>query len=438
MHALSLGFSLPTVLDGQDFNSPISLLEFDVVLINWASLFQQIHNVKVTQHTGKEYLDCKNWRTIRNKILRRNASITEFLEHGRILIIFVTPLNCISQFLNEQSHFEDTKLYSMIPQPLREVTEAQGTKVAIAKETPKEFITFINSIKNIVNYSATLPANSGIPLMNIEGTKKVICTWQPNDNGGGIIYCPYLIPNYENYKIFIGALAVLYEQLKKNKQPEFPPLPEWHANYKLPEEVKQCAKIEKVKIEQEELRSTLLIAESELEKSIFLKRLFTDQGDSLLEAAARALKLLQYVVSPGPEGRDDLILEGLNGCKIVVEVKGRDNKGAAEGDCAQLEKWVSRFYEEQNVEPKGILIINAYRTTPLNERKEPVFPHQMLDYAGRKVHCLMSGHQLLAHVLAVQQGKMSAEEAQNTISTTIGICQSYSNTADCIALLGQP
>jgi hypothetical protein len=384
---------------------------------------------------GPAYFEHKQWLAFKSVIQKKNDAISEFLEHDRLLLVFVAPLSCQYDFVTEQGNLESTKLSSFCPRPLIGAKAVEGTKVSVANAAPKEFREFLNSIKDNIRYLGSFSQEQGIPLLNIEGTQKVVAAWYPTKNGGGTIYCPYPIENSSCVNKFFEALIKLCIQLKNGVRKELPHLPEWHVNFQLPAEVKQIIEIEKLKTEINNLNALLIKAESHLDEVLLLKRLITDQGDSLLEAAAMAFRLLGLTVALGPEGRDDLILDGLESRKFVVEVKGRDNKSAAESDSAQLEKWVARYYEEQNVEPKGVLIINGHRTTPLNERKEPVFPNQMLAYAQKREHCLMAGYQLLAHVLAVQQGKISAQEAQESIVNALGICQRFSNIDDCIALL---
>ena len=51
--------------------------------------------------------------------------------------------------------------------------------------------------------------------------------------------------------------------------------------------------------------------------------------------------------------------------------------------------------ENNGREPKSLLIVNGYYELPLEERKEDVFPNQMLKYANKKEQCLLTTYQLL-------------------------------------------
>ena len=100
---------------------------------------------------------------------------------------------------------------------------------------------------------------------------------------------------------------------------------------------------------------------------------------------------------------------------------------AAEKDSAQLEKWHSRFYEDEGVEPKSILVVNAFRTLPLDKRTEPVFPDQMLKYATRKEQCLISGVQLLCLVVSATTAAQKKDAATSLLGT-IGIYAKFRAT----------
>jgi hypothetical protein len=111
-----------------------------------------------------------------------------------------------------------------------------------------------------------------------------------------------------------------------------------------------------------------------------------------------------------------------------VEVKGKKGS-AAEADAAQLEKWVAGFKEASGADAKGILLVNAFCETPLAERKEPAFPHQMLKYSTQREHCLMTATQLLGLLLAARAEPSRRVELVNSIFTTNGVLAGYSDYA---------
>ena len=58
------------------------------------------------------------------------------------------------------------------------------------------------------------------------------------------------------------------------------------------------------------------------------------------------------------KGRSDIIAK-YGEVAIVAEIKGV-TKSAAEKHAAQLEKWVAQYIEENEVSPKGMLIVNGF------------------------------------------------------------------------------
>lgn len=121
-------------------------------------------------------------------------------------------------------------------------------------------------------------------------------------------------------------------------------------------------------------------------------QLFLGTGRALELQVRAVLELLGGTVTEPEPGRDDWKVSFPEG-DAVVEVKGV-GKSAAEKHAAQLEKWVASAYEQTGAMPKGILVVNTWRETPLSERTKEAFPAQMLPYSEGRGHCLVTGLQL--------------------------------------------
>ena len=120
-----------------------------------------------------------------------------------------------------------------------------------------------------------------------------------------------------------------------------------------------------------------------------------------------------------PEGnKDDLnILE--EDFKAVVEVKGL-TKSASTSNAMQLEKWASNYGYENSIVPKAILIVNAFKELAPPDRKEKVFPNDMLDYSLPRNHCLMITLDLLNVYIDFKAGLINKAEIQQLIASTVG------------------
>ena len=92
---------------------------------------------------------------------------------------------------------------------------------------------------------------------------------------------------------------------------------------------------------------------------------------------------------------------------------------AAEKHANQLEKWASEYYDQHELRPKGILVVNAFRTRGLTRRPE-AFPSQMLPYAEARGHLLVTTLQVLGVRLAVDAGDVDADSVMQSLFETVG------------------
>ena len=105
-------------------------------------------------------------------------------------------------------------------------------------------------------------------------------------------------------------------------------------------------------------------------------------------------------------------------------------KSAAEKHAAQLEKWVAQYIEENEVSPKGMLIVNGFCDMPLNERLEDVFPQQMLKYCVSRGHVLLTSTQLLCLYIEVCKNPICKEERITELLSCVGKYERYREIKD--------
>ena len=158
------------------------------------------------------------------------------------------------------------------------------------------------------------------------------------------------------------------------------------------------------------------------------KTLFAGTGKALEAQASRVFEELGFSVKEGEPGRDDLILQ-YEDKVAVVEVKGV-SKSAAEKHAAQLEKWVNEYHVAHDVHPKGILLVNAYRDAPLEDRSGGAFPDQMLSFSKNRSHCLITTLQLLGLYLDCKDDDAKKAEMVNLLLTTEGVFTEYQNWSE--------
>ena len=159
----------------------------------------------------------------------------------------------------------------------------------------------------------------------------------------------------------------------------------------------------------------------------------TEKYKLLLSGSARALEVqveavlkeLGFDSNKVEAGRDDLIIT-YNDKVAVVEIKGV-LKSAAEKHAAQLEKWVSEYLTDKGIKPKGLLIVNAYCDTPLDERSEPAFPSQMISYSVNREHCLLTTIQLLGIYYHVKAHPEEKDKIISELFETRGIYERFTD-----------
>ena len=116
---------------------------------------------------------------------------------------------------------------------------------------------------------------------------------------------------------------------------------------------------------------------------------------------------------------------------FVCEIKGL-TKSAGEKNSNQLQKWETEFYDDFEIHPKQILIVNAFRELPLSKRVEDSFPNQMIDYATKKEQCLITTTQLVCFYLCWLNNNNIIDSFVKNIISTNGIFTDYNNWKDYI------
>jgi hypothetical protein len=100
----------------------------------------------------------------------------------------------------------------------------------------------------------------------------------------------------------------------------------------------------------------------------------------------------------------------------VVSSAGAANRS----EIAQLAESVISFWDEKEVEPKGLLIAQTWTETAPSDRSEPDFTAALQEFAGKKHLCVMSTMQLLAMFKDIELDAMAADEMRQRMLETNG------------------
>lgn len=324
-----------------------------------------------------------------------------------------------------------------------ELVLASGKRFRVLGGEP--FATFWRAVGDQFYYQAYLREKVGSPLLSLRGADRVAGTLV-KDHGGTILLLPQRYEygpdaeqadgesdeafearwEIEKAKVesrvsgqFIDALLEFASELRGSADVR---MPEWAERVVLPGEQEAADAVNGADDRVARAQQRAEKARSALKRVQRHKLLITGTGGQLEDAVERALEALGCTVESGLSGRVDRIVRWKHHV-AVVEIKGL-SKSARERDAAQLEKWASEYLIEHDQTPKGILLVNAWRTKPIDQRDQPAFPDQMIPYAESRNQSLVTTSQLLAALVGSSTAKQRTVFLR-TLFETVGVVNGW-------------
>lgn len=427
-------------LISDDFGSRTSFMDYDAVIIDSSYLAELYDEDGQSPFEGRRLLSKNASAEIRRDFQITKKQVAELLKQGKNVFVFIaTNKNCYihtgkieysgtGKNARGTDYVEIFNVFSFLPVDIK-FTFVNGEKFSIICGQP--YSSFFRAVKDYIYYDAYFEANANEILLAIPNTDKAISAVLEYENGK-IVLLPYPFTEEqfdtenewrEFAQNYLDALFELNNYLRSSKNSYS--LPMWTENIKIlneqDEEVKLEKALKKMQAIEEEIKQQEGIIKSIKEK----KMLLSATGLALEEVVKETLREIGFVLSEAVPGRSDIIAS-YKDVSVVAEIKGV-SKSAAEKHAAQLEKWVSQFIVENNKTPKPILIVNGYCDIPLKERKEEVFPNQMLRYCESRGHALITTSQLLCLYIDIKNNPMCAGERISELLTCVGKYQRYQN-----------
>lgn len=425
------------------FRSNISLLDYDMVIINASGIIDYYNEDKQGTYENKKLLCNEDSHQIKEDFMSICEQVVDLLNLGKNIYVLVgrNP-NCFVYTGEKKSSTSGIGQVSIVKefnaflfQPVAlTVAFVDGTEMEICSHEP--FATFFRETNELVHYQARfiLP-EGGKALLRIKGTDKVVSAVVEHEQGRILFLpTPYLRGDYRTDEFwqeygtqYLDSLIALDKALSTDGEYE---LPSWTETFTILNENDLIKKIEKAKDRLEKAQKTLEKHEESLSDLQYYKRLLTGSGTVLEEAVKQVLSEIGFKILEAEKGRSDVIAK-YKAIDVVAEIKGV-TKSAAEKHSAQLEKWVSNFILKTERQPKALLIVNGFCETPLDERTEDVFPAQMLLYASSRNHILLSSVQLLCLYIETKNTPSIKEERIQELLSTVGIYARYKNPLEFI------
>ncbi|MCF6507941.1 hypothetical protein E9549_11080 [Blastococcus sp. MG754426] len=438
MRVLCLDCRLGIDADDYSFGSTISLYDYDVVIWDPANSLED-YTLHSTTYMGLPSLATHKSAALQRDVARRRTEFLEFINLGRTLIVFVPGATEVYIDTGERQHsgtgrnrattkiVKEFDIMKAVPANI-ELKPAAGFEMEAASDligplfrrTPGAWL-----YRSVLEKEDTLR-----PLLHVKGTRKIVSGMIRQKNSGGLLL---LLPDLilddsdedaggteesagESSSLRDASLALL-DWVRSLTTEEEAKVPDWASRFLFASELERTERRSKLEAELSETLARLDLLKAEEAQEAQWKVLIHGGGESLERQVARAFEVFGFTLEDTVKGRSDL--RAVRGdARAVVEVKGLA-KSAGEKHAAQLEKWVSD--ELANGKPaKGILVVNAWRDIPVDERREDVFPDQMLAYSAQRNHCLVSGLQLLAMARACIADPSRADELASLLLETTG------------------
>lgn len=418
------------------FDSDTSCFDFDVVLWDPAASFARYSNY-AQDYLGLPSLSDAKSAAIMADVVRRKSEFKEFLESGRTLIVVARPpqecyvstgevrTSGTGRNASKTRIVKKFDINGALPITDPQFTRAAGNRIEPVGDGPIQ--TVLRAYAKQLRYAATMKEPPGSLVAKVRGTATQAVSALVRDVGGGLFL---LIPDTTfapedgegDEEVWPGdaikfqtdlmdALAGLSGDTSISR-------PAWTERFSTQQVRDLQYEIAKQQAAVERARTKLAKAQERAEHAQMLDQLYLGTGRQLELRVADVMRILGGVVIDPEPGRDDW--EVRFGTKLaVLEVKGVKGS-AAERYAAQLEKWVAGSFEVAGKTPKGVLVVNTWRETPLDERTQLDFPSQMVPYSTARNHCLVTGLELFCIAQDVLQNPERKTHWKRKLLTTSG------------------
>lgn len=415
------------------FSSDKTILEYDVLLVDLKNIFSEY---KVySEYNGLPRITDHDSLRLKKDLERRKNELKEFLESGKSVIVFDGNDDCVYCYSGNKTTsgtgrntmvtylVEDVHSISLLPIKVSSIN-LRGKSIVFKNKKIGE------SLKKYTDYFEYRTIYENINkenvLMTIKDTKKVVSYYQKIGNGL-LIFLPDLCFNRVDYRKESNLEKKYYTDLTKISEILFDDkfeLPMYSEKYMLPNEEIMINDIEKNKI-----KLSKLIEEIENKENLLLelqkeKVLFTGTGTLLEKNSVKQFEDIGFSIEKyDPNSVDEDIVIKYKEKIAVVEVKGVSGS-ATEKHTSQIVKWKSEYHIENDILPKGILLVNAFNERELEERQE-YFPAQMLKYATHQEICLLTTIQLYNIKEYIKNNPNEKERILDEIFTINGLYKGF-------------
>ncbi|CCH69551.1 hypothetical protein BN10_20015 [Phycicoccus elongatus Lp2] len=459
LRVLSLDACVKITADEYQFKGAVSLFDYDIVFWDPARSLDT-YSFDYNTFDGRRSLNRGTSAAAMRDAERRGREIREFLNLGRTLVVYLPGDMAVNVYTGEQEHsgtgrnrqttdilgtFDLLDCLTVSCGGLStsglDIEPVDGTVAPLYRET-----------SDFWAYRRTLDNADGLQvLMRVKGTDKPVAGYAEVGDGLLVLLPSFWRPTEDSNdedeedeededRVGHGSDDELTaKDWTDRERTADESVLEWIASLARKSAIEtaswtkdfvfegQEARDEKIRkaqaLVERHQRTVDALAEEQAQEDAW-KLLVAGTGEPLEHQVREALTLLGFTLEPPIRGRAD-VRAARDGRRLVAEVKGVKGS-AAEKHAAQLEKWVSEE-KTSGADVKGVLVVNAWKDTPPDQRDQPAFPSQMLAYSTARDHCLVTGAQLLAMVRAREDQPARANEIADVLLNTVGAVTGWDN-----------
>ncbi|MDA1001402.1 MAG: hypothetical protein O2807_12920 [bacterium] len=415
---------LPNV-DVDDFYTDKHFMDYDIVIVDpWGAMKGEGHDYPVSGDKLKIKDQSANY--LIEGLKKFSQKFLNFINRGKTAIVFVRKLPILTYSYQDRTAIATASidLNKFMPWGKDGLIAVHGTNIGYQNIEPYKSFFIANHER--WEYKAIIKEPFGRSIAHVYGVEEDVLATEISTKGDG--YClmlPYVQFNLsdgdssgvkEVRTNFVSSLVNLTNNLQVSAA--IPDLPDWTRDYRLPGEAAEMKAIGEAGRQVLEIQEQIKAQTKMLEALRKHKYLFSSCDTPLEKAVDRALSELGFKVEPGPKNRVDRIAE-YNGQLLAVEIQGVKN-GAKEDHARSLNTWVAEVEELKKNDAKGLLVVNAFRETPLGKRNGNLWPGETLSVCSRHMLCAMTGLQLLGLCVEAKKNPQRKGELIQKIFDTSG------------------
>ncbi len=213
--------------------------------------------------------------------------------------------------------------------------------------------------------------------------------------------------------------------IRRMEQASNSPIPDWCWQFSFPfvEELKR----EKASINEQlrQMQLKLSTVDNRIAAVEGIKvALLAAEGEELLSTCNRVLNRIGWNSKPSTNNKEELVLSSVDNAEAIVRIV-RSPAMASRSEVALLAESVISYWDEHEVEPKGILLACTHVNTAPEERSDPDFSDALAEFAAKKHLCLMTTLQLLSMYKDVELGLLQGDQLRKNMLECNGRLAGY-------------